>query len=292
MTDLPQFELQGNEPLYPKVLWNRPVARTGAGRLLVPGGHTGQFSLITSLHQVAQAAGAGACIAMLPDSLIAMLGGAPETVFVPSTPSGSLHRDGLGRLLELASDSDAVMIGANLSQNSLTTILLERFLKESNVRVIAFGEAFASLQHNLGALTRREDSLLIVTMPEVIALAKSIGADITVKDGGGLVNKLEIVGTLSQLVAGDIVVYGNETIVAVDGRLGVSASNFRLAQLPALAVAILSVFWVQNSARPYEGLMTGANVLTALGDRLFATSTARPALQDATNGIRQILGAY
>lgn len=292
MNDLPVFELQGDEPLYPKVLWNRPVARTGAGRLLVPGGHTGQFSMVTSIHQVAQAAGAGACVAMLPDSLIAMLGGAPETVFVPSTPSGSIHREGLGRLLELASDSDAVLLGANLSQNSLTTILIERFLAESTVRVVAFAEAFSSLQHNPGALAGRKGALLIMTMPELIALAKAISVKVTVKDGGGLVNKLEIVRTLAQAIPGDIVVYGNETIVSVDGRLGVSASNYRLAQLPALAIAILAVFWVQNTARPYEGLMTGANVMTQLGDRLFATSTARPALQDATAEIRQILGNY
>ena len=69
MDTLPQFDRQDGAPLYPKILYNRPVTRSGAGRLLAIGGHTGEFSLPTALYGFAMAGGAGECVVALPDRL-------------------------------------------------------------------------------------------------------------------------------------------------------------------------------------------------------------------------------
>ena len=134
------FIRQDGEPLYPKTLWNRPVSRVGAGRLLIPGGHSGDMSLPTAIYQAAMASGAGECVVALPDVLTKLLGGTPATTFVASSPSGSLGREALGRLLELSEEADAVLIGASLSNNSHTTILVEKFLQEANRPTVIFGE--------------------------------------------------------------------------------------------------------------------------------------------------------
>src|SRR3954469_20037555 len=101
-----QFTRQDADPLYPKVLYNRPITRSGGGRLLIVGGHSGEFSLPTAIHQFAVAAGVGEAVAVLPDNLAKFLGGAPGTAFAASSTSGSLGREALGRILELSEESD------------------------------------------------------------------------------------------------------------------------------------------------------------------------------------------
>ncbi len=289
MAELPVFERQAEDPLYEKVLWNRPVSRLGAGRLLLPGGHSGEFSLVTAIHQVTEASGAGECVAALPDSLVKMLGGAPGTTFLASSPSGSLGREALARLLELSDDADAVLIGANLSNNSLTTILFERFMSESGRPVIAFADALISLQHDLKGLAERPGSLLIVTMPEIFKLAAALGVRIQIREGGGLLNKLEIIRDVAAASQCDYVVYGSEIVISVGGKLGVSVVNYRLGQLPALYYGTLSVFWIQNPQQRYEGLMTGAYVLGQVSERIFSDPKRRPSLNDGTAALRTFL---
>lgn len=289
MAELLVFERQSQDLLYPKVLWNRPVSRLGAGRLLLPGGHSSQFSLVTGIHQVAEASGAGECVAVLPDSLVKILGGAPNTTFVASSPSGSLGREALARLTELSEDADAILIGANLSNNSLTTILIERFMAESNRPVIAFEEALVSLKHDLKGLAKRPGNLLIVTMPEIFKLATALGVAITIRRDGGILNKLEIVRDVAAASNCDYVVYGSEIIVSVGGRLGVSTVNYRLGQLPAMYYGALSVFWTQNSQQRFEGLMTGAYVLGRVSDKIFGDPKSRPSLTEGTAALSELL---
>ncbi len=289
MAEIPIFERQSQEILYQKVLWNRPVSRLGAGRLLLPGGHSGQFSLVTGIHQVAEASGAGECVAALPDSLVKILGGAPNTTFVASSPSGSLGREALARLIELGEDADAIMIGANLSNNSLTTILIERLMAESARPVIAFEDALVSVQHDLKGLAERPGNLLIVTMPEIFKLAAALGVGITIRRDGGILNKLEIIRDVAAVSKCDYVVYGSEIIISVDGKLGVSEVNYRLGQLPAMYYGTLGVFWTQNSKQRYEGLMTGAYVLGQVSRRIFSDPKHRPSLTEGTAALRELL---
>ena len=43
--------------------------RQRAGRLLLIGGHKGEFSLLQAIYQTTEAAGIGECVAVMPDSL-------------------------------------------------------------------------------------------------------------------------------------------------------------------------------------------------------------------------------
>src|SRR4051812_16862820 len=124
----PQFTRQEDEPLFPNILYNRPVTRHAAGRLLVAGGHSGEISLPTIIHQLGIAAGLGECHVVLPDNLAKFLGGAPGTFFAASNPSGSLAPEALGRILELSEEADAVALGASLSNNSTTAMLVENLV--------------------------------------------------------------------------------------------------------------------------------------------------------------------
>jgi NAD(P)H-hydrate repair Nnr-like enzyme with NAD(P)H-hydrate dehydratase domain len=259
------YEHQTMELLYPKIIWNRPVARHGAGSLLIVGGYLGDFSLPTAIYSLAQAAGVGECTVALPDSLLKFLAGTPATSFVASSASGSLGREALGRLLELGEEADAIAIGAGLSNNSETAVLTERLLQESDRPVIAFADSLIALQYNPRLITDRTDALIILTMPEVFKLAGQLGVPINIRPQGGLINKLEIVHNLKQAVKADLVVYGTETMVAHNDALSATPANPVLSRLPAAYYAVLSVFWLQNRQQPFEGLTTAAWILHQAG---------------------------
>jgi NAD(P)H-hydrate repair Nnr-like enzyme with NAD(P)H-hydrate dehydratase domain len=264
----PVYRQQSTEPLYPKIIWNRPVSRHGAGRLLVIGGYLGDFSLPTAIYALAQAAGIGECTVALPDSLLKFLAGTPSTSFVPSSLSGSLGREALGHLLDLGEEADAIAIGAGLSNNSETATLVERLLQELEQPVIAFADALGALKFNIGLITDRSKALIILTMPELFKLAGQLEVPIQIRRDGGLQNKLEIVMAVKAKVEGDLVVYGSETIVAHGEELTVTPTNPVLARLPAAYYAVLSVFWLQNPNQALEGLTTGAWILKLAGQDL------------------------
>ncbi|HSX02649.1 MAG TPA: hypothetical protein VLI05_05050 [Candidatus Saccharimonadia bacterium] len=287
MNNLPQFTRQDGPPLFPKALYNRPVTRHGAGRLLVPGGHSGDLSLPTALHQLALAAGAGHCQVALPDTLVRLVAGAPDTTFVPASPSGSLGREALGPLLQLAEDADALMLGASLSNSSQTSILIERLVHELNRPIIAFGDTLVAMQHHIEELTNRPDCLIVATMPEVFKLAGQLGVSITVRRGGGLINKLEIVRDLAAASRCHYAVYGTEIITAAGTDLVVTPTNYRLSLVPAAYYAVLGVTWLQNPSRRHDGLATGAYILreaaAGLGD------TDRPSVGQLAKSIAAVL---
>ncbi|MBW4061990.1 hypothetical protein HJC99_05460 [Candidatus Saccharibacteria bacterium] len=258
----PNFIRQDDSPLFPAILFNRPVTRGGAGRLLIAGGHTGELSQPTALFALAGAAGAGECLVALPDALLKLLAGTPSTTFVASSPSGSLGREALGRLLELSEDMEAVALGVSLSSNSETAILIDRFIGETVRPVIAFDEAITLSLSNPHTLLKSADNLLVLTMPQVFKLADQLGVAVQIRPGGGLINKLEIVASVSAQMAASMLVYGTEIIIAVPGQpLIVTPTDYRLSLYPAAYYALASVFWMQNPARRREGLATGAFIL-------------------------------
>jgi NAD(P)H-hydrate repair Nnr-like enzyme with NAD(P)H-hydrate dehydratase domain len=278
MNPIPPFVRQDDQPLYPKILYNRPVTRAGAGRLLVVGGHSGEFSLPTAIHQLSLAAGVGECRVILPDTLAKLLGGAPGTVFGPSNPSGSLGTEALGRILGLSEEADAVLVGASLSNNSSTAILVEHLIAKLERPFVVVDDGLTAMHHNLAAVTGNPEVLVVLTMAEVFKLCGSLHIPIHIRDGAGLINKLEIIQNLAAASRCSYAVYGSEIVIAAGGELIVTPINYRLALVPALFYSVLSTFWLQNPTDRRAGLATGAYVIRAASGHLGATD--RPAVGD------------
>jgi NAD(P)H-hydrate repair Nnr-like enzyme with NAD(P)H-hydrate dehydratase domain len=267
----PEFIRQTDNALFPQILYNRPVTRSGAGRLLIPGGHSSEISQPTALFHLCVASGAGECIVALPDTLVKILAGAPSTTFVGSSPSGSLGRAALGRLLELSVDMDAVTLGVSLSSNSETSILIERFVAETVRPVIAVDEAIALLTPNPQALIAKPENLLILTMAQVFKLADQLGVPIQIRPGGGLMNKLEIIAAVAKQVSASMLIYGTETIIASPGEpLIVTPTNYQLGLYPVVYYARASVFWLQNPTNRRAGLGAACYILSRVSQHIEA----------------------
>lgn len=295
MTSTPEFIRQADTPLHPKILYNRPVTRSGAGRLLVIGGHSGEFSLPTTIHQLATAAGVGECSVVLPDTLAKLLGGAPGTFYVASNPSGSLSPDGLGRVLELSEEADAVGIGASLSNNSTTAILVEKLIAELTTAgrpMAIFDDGLRIMQHHISTLTDNPNVLIVLTMAEVFKLCGLLSIPIRIREGGGLLNKLEIIRDLAGAGHCSYAVYGTEIIIAggapahtAQPPLTVTPINYRLSLVPAIFYAVLPTFWLQNPTDRTAGLTTGAYVIHSASTNLGATD--RPSVSQLARALDQ-----
>lgn len=233
--------------------------------MLLVGGHTGEFSQPTAFNQLALAAGIGECRVIMPDKLASMLGGAPGVFFGASTSSGSLSREALGRILELSEDSDALVVGTSLSNNSDTSMFTERLISEYSGNLILIDDGLVATRSQASLIKQRPNTLFIVSMPEVFKLCATLKIPIHIKDGAGLINKLEIVRHLAAQLAGDLAVYGTETIIASGDELTVTPTNHRLGLHSSVYWSVLSSFWVQNQRQPLEGLTTGAYILQQVG---------------------------
>jgi NAD(P)H-hydrate repair Nnr-like enzyme with NAD(P)H-hydrate dehydratase domain len=275
---MPPFRKQSEEPLYPKALWNRPVARSAGGRILIVGGHRGDFSLPTAIHQIAEASGAGQIKVALPDVLRPLLAGAPDVEFLPSSPSGSLGRAALGELIDFAEDANAVVL-AGLSNNSETTILVEGLVRETNRGVILLGDAIESLKHALPDLASSSDTLIIVTLPELFKIANVLGlpTKITRTD---LAGQLQIIQSIAMACQASFLIYGQGLIAAVGSELVVTEAG---SEIPESALAgVAATFWVQNSDR-----------MTALATASFILGqTSGSSTTEQAKAIRKILADF
>ncbi|GAC1369939.1 MAG: hypothetical protein NVSMB39_2280 [Candidatus Saccharimonadales bacterium] len=254
---------------------------------MIVGGHSGEFSLPTAIHQFAVAAGVGEATAVLPDNLAKFLGGAPGTAFAASSSSGSLGREALGRVLELSEDTDAVAIGASLSNNSNTAMLIERLITELERPVIMFDEGLVALKHHITSVTNNPRALIIATMAEVFKLCSALNVGISIRPGGGLMNKLEIIRDLAAAGKCAYAVFGTEIVVAAGGELIVTPCNYRLALTPALFYGTLTTFWLQNFVSPTAGLATGAYLAAQAGADL--GDTDRPSASGLAAALSRVL---
>ncbi len=283
----PEFTTQNDAPLFPNILFNRPVTRQAGGRMLLVGGHAKEFSLPTAIHQLAIASGIGECNVVLPDTLASLLSGAPGTRFAAANPSGALGREALGRILELSEEADAVAIGASLSNNSDTAMLIERLVEEVDRPLIAFDDALTATATNPRTITDNPDALIILTMTEVFKLCGRLGIPINIRRGAGLINKLEIIQDLKAASRCEYAVYGAEIILAADTELIVTPISYRLSLIPALFFAVLGTLWLQNRRAHQAGLATGAWLIHELSANLGPTE--QPSTGKLAAGLDQLL---
>jgi NAD(P)H-hydrate repair Nnr-like enzyme with NAD(P)H-hydrate dehydratase domain len=258
---IPVFTKQGDRPLFPDVFWNRPTMRQRAGRLLLVGGHRGEFSLLQAIYHSAEAAGIGECIAAMPDSLRRSVGEAPFGRFVPASASGSLGKGALGALLQLGSDADALVIGANLTNNAETAVIIESLITKLEQPVVITEETIGILQFHPELITGNPRALVVTTMPGLFALAGHHHMPIAIKPGGGVVGKIEILQQLASISRCSYLVFDSELLVQAESKTSLTPLSQPLSTLPGAVIGIAATFWIQHQVQSYQALSAAAFVL-------------------------------
>lgn len=252
------------------------------------GGHKHEFSQVQGIYQIAEAARIGECTVAVPDTLLKILGPAEIGHFLPATVSGSLARAGLGALLQLAGEYDGVVVGANLTNNSETGILVESLVSKLEGRLIFTDEAVEILKFNPSLITGNPRALVATNMAGLFKLANHHRLPIAIKPGSGLMGKLEILKQLSDISRCAYFICDQEVMVAAEGKLSVTPMAKSLSDVQAVAVGIAAAFFLQNS-KLFEGLTAGAFVCAQVsgGARGVAISTAAKALPDMLSKLEE-----
>ncbi len=267
------FLRQQGEPLFPKILWNRPVGSNRAGRLLLVGGHSQEFNAIGNVYAAAQAAEIGECVVVLPDVLQKYLPGDGSRVFVASTPAGSIARSAMDQILHLAKESDAVALGVSLSSNSETAAVAESVLTKTEKPAIIFDEAIDLMKFHPETLVG-ESRLIIATMPDLFKLAKYLKIGISVTEPS-LVGKLNLIRMIATVTKAQFLVYGPELIVVAQNQESVTPWK----PVPATVVfGVASVLWLQNQTKQFEGLTTAAYLIAKASQELPEERLSQPEL--------------
>jgi hypothetical protein len=277
------FKIQKGEPLFPQTLWTRPVSRDRAGRLLLIGGHAGDFSFIQNIYLAAEAAGAGHCLVILPDSLRKVLGHVPSVHYVASSPSGSLGRAAVGEILNLVGDFDAVTIGGNLSSNSETAMTIESVLSKLSMPIVLYDDVLEIMRFNLGLITG-PSRLIILTVPQIVQLANGLKIPIKMPSDQGVVAKVNLLKQLTDQTEASYLVYGSELIAAVKGQISVTPVANPAGPVPSLLYGAAAVFWLQNQSKPFEGLTSAAYTIA----RQVETAGSK-SVRDQIASIRQVI---
>lgn len=257
------FTKQADQPLFPDIFWNRPTMRRRAGRLLLIGGHRGEFSLLQAIYQSAEAAGVGECIAVMPDSLRRTVGEAGFGRFVPASASGSIGRAAVGELLQLGADVDALILGANLTNNAETAVAIESLITKLEQPVVITEETIQILKFHPELITGNPKALVVATMPGLFALAGHHHLPIAIKPHGGVVGKIEIVQQLAAISRCSYLVFDSEIIVQAEGQTSLTALSQPLSALSGAVIGVAATFWIQQLTQSYAALTSAAFVLAA-----------------------------
>lgn len=160
------------EALFPDVLWNKPLNKQGAGKLLIAGGNKHRFFAPAQAQSVAQQVGAGTIKTLMPDATKKLVGKSDSIEFAPSNPSGSFAHNGLDVLLSLSQWSDAVLLAGDAGHNSETSLLVEKFLTSYDGQVTLTHDFVDMFVGAPNPVLLRENTLLVVTFSQLQKLAQ------------------------------------------------------------------------------------------------------------------------
>lgn len=162
-------------PLYPEVEWSKPEQRSQAGRLGIIGGNKLGFAGVADAYSTALQTGAGEVRALLPDVLKRTIPTAiTDTVFAPTTPSGSLARTALPDLTALGAWASGILLIGDAGRNSETAILYEDFITSYSGPLTLTRDAVDLVKNSSGVLAERPSTLLVVSFAQLQKLFSSV----------------------------------------------------------------------------------------------------------------------
>ena len=162
-------------PLFPDIEWSKPERRDLAGRLGIIGGNKLGFAGVADAYTSVLEAGAGEARVLLPDILKRTIPtNITDTVFAPTTPSGSLASAALPDMLALGAWANGVLLIGDAGRNSETAIAYEQFLKAYDGPVTITRDAFDLLKNNPSGLAERPETLLVLSFAQLQKLFSGV----------------------------------------------------------------------------------------------------------------------
>lgn len=239
-------------PLFPDLLWSRPENKAQAGKLAIIGGNAHGFATTAEAYAQSLKAGIGSARVLLPDSLKSTVGRVFEAgEYAPSTPSGSFSQPALANFLEIAQWSDGLWLAGDFGQNSETAIVLESFIAKFSGQITLSKDAVNYFLAQPQKLLSRPETLLVLEMSQLQKLATGAKYPQAFTSSMDLLKLIAMLHDFSLAYKPCIMVkYLDTTVVAVNGQISTTKSDYNTVQIAAYA----SVFWLQNPSKPFEAI--------------------------------------
>jgi NAD(P)H-hydrate repair Nnr-like enzyme with NAD(P)H-hydrate dehydratase domain len=243
---------QTNEPLFPDVLWSRPENRRHAGKLLVIGGHSQNFSAASEAYAAAGQAGAGTVRVIVPDKLRPMLSKIfMEAEYAASNEIGSFGRKALADFLDAADWSDGVLLAGELGKNSETAVLIDNFTQRYEGFLCLAGDCLDYFLSKEGKakITERHDTILVAD----IARLQKIALPDLIRQTDDFIKVIEQVSDWTAKAGIGVVTWNSGKIIAAYGDRLSSTEVKKAINEPALA-AYAAVWTLQQPGKTFEAL--------------------------------------
>lgn len=246
------WQQQGDEPLFPDLLWSQPENRRGAGKLLIIGGQAQEFANVAASFAAAEDAGAGTVRVLMPDSTEKVTRMLPNIEYAASNPSGSFSRAALASFLDLSSWADQILLAGDLGRNSETTTILDGFLLKFPCPVTITANALQSIHLPTTQMMKRPVMLVL----DFRAMQK-LGMEMELTEAITLSTSQPALAKLLHRLTSDneamlVCQMGEHWWVAARGRVSSTKSSLDIYTVAARA----SVWAMQQPAKKFEAVTT------------------------------------
>jgi hypothetical protein len=201
----------------------------------------------------------GTARVLLPEAIRKIVGRFLENgEFAPSTPNGSFSQKALNDVLMHTSWADGVLLAGDLGRNSETAILLEKFLAKSVLPVTLTKDVIDYVTTAPHIILERSNTLLVLSFSQLQRLGISAKSPIAITFSMDLLHLVEWLHDFTTTYKPYIVVkHLDNILVAVNGQVNTTklAADMPLWRIKAAAHA--SVWWLQNSTKPLQGITAG-----------------------------------
>ncbi|MCG6919962.1 MAG: NAD(P)H-hydrate dehydratase [Acidobacteria bacterium] len=280
-----------------------PAAHKGdLGHLLVVAGSLGKTGAAILAAGGALRAGAGLVTVATPASCVSIVAGGRAEIMteaLPETPSGGVSGDAIDRLLALAGERDAVVLGPGLGQDPSTRALVLEFVRRCPVPLLIDADGLNALAAVSGGPWRdavRERPAATLLTPHPGEMARLVGRGVPEIQR----QRVEEALRLAEESGAVIVLKGQRTVVGEPGgRAAVSptgnpgmASGGTGDVLSGVIGALLARHdgWLAATAGVYVHGRAGDLAAQACGEEGLAAGDLQEALPRAIESVRPPAG--
>ncbi len=261
MTETINWEIQNsNSPLFSDILWDKPENKFQSNSLLIIGGSSSSFNLVSDAFGFTQKLLFSRLTFYLPKTLEKITGSfLSDGSYGQINNSGSFSMINLENLINLSAQHDSTIIVGNLGESSETNLLFEKLNNQIEAKNLILCNDSLKLLNGNQLKINPEKFTLIVDIPQVQKLLKTLNYHQTVKSSDDLSKIANVISQFSEEFSLKIILrLENYIFVFADNRCSLT-KKMNLDDKWQTKIAVETAVWLNyDSTKKYERLTTAA----------------------------------
>lgn len=247
-----------SKPLFPDIEWSKPERRDQAGRLGIIGGHKQGFAGVAAAYTVAHQTGVGQVRVLLPDALKKTIPSTiTDTVFAPTTASGSLSQEALADMQALAEYSNSALLVGDAGRNAETALVYEQFIDQYSGPLTITRDSIDLVKNSAHLLVERPNTLIVASFAQAQKLLQAVYYPKILTFNLPLLQVVEIMHKFTITYPSTLAVLHREhMIMAHDGRVVTQPWDSPMRIWRGETATQMASYWLWNTDKPLEAIAT------------------------------------